>query len=139
MVLPYRDLISAQVSRLDNTECKLWVKDFRHLNDRFNAPTSSLLVLHRHHHRGATMRKTLVLWDHVSVVVRVGTTLIGVQGSRPFRCQPQAQIRTSITVPATMHQLRQGRTKLVLICEPCGSRRCSSSFRCYHWYDSHQR
>jgi hypothetical protein len=55
------------------------------LNDRFSAPTSSLLVPHRRHHRGAIMRKTLVLWDHVSVVVRVGTTLIGVQGSRQFR------------------------------------------------------
>jgi hypothetical protein len=60
------------------------------------------------------MHKTLVLWDHVSVVVRVGTMLIGVQGSRQFRRQPQVQIKTSTAVTTTMHLLRQGRTKLVV-------------------------
>jgi hypothetical protein len=34
----------------------------------------------------------LVLWDCATVVVRVGTTLIGVQGSRQIRLRPQAQI-----------------------------------------------
>jgi hypothetical protein len=40
LVLPHRDLISTQVSRLDSTECKLWVKDFKLPSDKFNAPTS---------------------------------------------------------------------------------------------------
>jgi hypothetical protein len=61
------------------------------------------------------MHKTLVLWDRASVVVRVGTTLIGVQGSRQIRRQPQAQIKTSIAMPTTVHLLRQGRTKLMLM------------------------
>jgi hypothetical protein len=67
----------------------------------------------RRHRRGAIMHKTLVLWDRVLVVVRVGTTLIGVQGSRQIKRQPQAQIRTSTVVPTTMHPLWQGRTKLM--------------------------
>jgi hypothetical protein len=49
LVLPHRDLISTQVSRLDSTECKLWVKDFNLPSDKFSAPTSRLLALHRHH------------------------------------------------------------------------------------------
>jgi hypothetical protein len=57
------------------------------------------------------MRKTLVLWDHVSVVVIVGITLIGVQRSRQFRCQPQAQTRTSTAVPTTMHPARQNQAR----------------------------
>jgi hypothetical protein len=36
-VLPCRDLIAAQVSRLDSTECKLWDKDFKLPSDKFNA------------------------------------------------------------------------------------------------------
>jgi hypothetical protein len=111
----HKDLCSVLCSRVDSQECKLRAKDFEHLNDRFSAPTSNLLVLHRRHHRGAIIHKTLVLWDRVSVVVRVGTTLIGVQGSRQNRCQPQAQNRTSTAVPTTMHLLRQGRTKLMLV------------------------
>jgi hypothetical protein len=112
----HEDMCSILCSRVHNQECKLRAKYFkRPRNDKFSAPNSSLLILHRRHRRGAIMYKTLVLWDHVSVVVRVGTTLIGVQGSRPFRCQPQAQIRTSIAVPTTMHLLWQGRTKLVLV------------------------
>jgi hypothetical protein len=92
LVHRHEDMCSVLCSRVHSQERKLWAKDFKCLNDRFSAPTSSLLVLYRRHRRGAIMRKTLVLWDHVSVVVRVGTTLIGVQGSRQFRCQPQAQI-----------------------------------------------
>jgi hypothetical protein len=111
----HKELCSVLCSRVDRQECKLRAKDFKRLNDRFSAPTSNLLVLHRRHRRGAIMHKTLVLWDRVSVVVRVGTTLIGVQGSRQFRRQPQAQIRTSTAVPTTMHLLLQGRTKLMLV------------------------
>jgi hypothetical protein len=61
------------------------------------------------------MHKKLVLWDRASVVVRVGTTLIGVQGSRQIGRQPQAQIKTSTTMPTRVHLLRQDRTKLMLM------------------------
>jgi hypothetical protein len=115
LVHHHEDLCSILCTRVHSQECKLRAKDFKRLNDRFGAPASNLLVPHRRHHRGALMRKTLVLWDHVSVVVRLGTTLIGVQGSRQFRRQPQAQIKTSIAVPTTTHLLYQGRTKLVLV------------------------
>jgi hypothetical protein len=115
LVHRHEDLCSVLCSRVHSQECKLRAKDFKRRNDRFNAPTSSLLIPHCRHHRGAIMRKTLVLWDHVSVVVRVGTMLIGVQRSQQFRCQPQAQTRTSTAMPITMHLLRQGRTKLVLV------------------------
>jgi hypothetical protein len=115
LVHHHEDLYSILCSRVDSQECKLQAKDFKRLSDRFSAPTSNLLDLHRRHRRGTIMHKTLVLWDRVSVVVRVGTTLIGVQGSRQIRRQPQAQIRTSIAIPTTMHLLRQGRTKLVLV------------------------
>jgi hypothetical protein len=114
LVHHHKDLFFVLVSRVDNQECKLQVKDFKLLSDGFSAPTSNLLALHRRHHRGTIMHKILVLWDHATVVVRVGTTLIGVQGNRQIRLQPQAQIRTS-TAMSTMHLLRQGRTKLVLM------------------------
>jgi hypothetical protein len=115
LVHHHEDLCSILCSRVHSQECKLRAKDFKCLNDRFSAPTSSLLVAHRRHRRGELMRKTRVLWDHVSVVVRVGTMLIGVERSRQFRCQPQAQIRTSIAVPTTTHLLCQGKTKLMLV------------------------
>jgi hypothetical protein len=110
-----KDLFSDLVSRVDSQECKLQVKDFKLLSDRFSAPTSNLLALHHRHHRGTIMQKILVLWDGATVVVRVGTTLIGVQGSRQIRLQPQAQIRTSTAMPTTVHLLWQGRTKLMLV------------------------
>jgi hypothetical protein len=115
LVHHHEDLCSVLCSRVDSQECKLRAKDFKRLNDRFSPPTSNLLVPHRRQRSGAIMRKTLLLWDRVLVVVRVDTTLIGVQESRQFRCQPQAQIRTSTAVPTTMHLIRQGRTKLVLV------------------------
>jgi hypothetical protein len=92
LVLPHRDPISAQVSRVGSREYKLQVKDLRLHNDRFSARTSSLLALHPRHHRGTTMCKILVLWDHAIAMVRLGTTLTGVQGSKPIRLQLQAQI-----------------------------------------------
>jgi hypothetical protein len=113
----HKDLFSDLVSRVDSQECKLQVKDFKLLSDRFSAPTSNLLDLHRrcHHRRGTIMHKILVLRGHATVVIRVGTTLIGVQGSQQIRLQPQAQIRTLIAMPTIMHLLRQGKTKLVLM------------------------
>jgi PHD/YefM family antitoxin component YafN of YafNO toxin-antitoxin module len=61
--------VSDLVSRVDSQECKLQVKDFKLLNDRFSAPTSNLLALRRRHHRGTIMHKILVLWDRATVVV----------------------------------------------------------------------
>jgi hypothetical protein len=107
--------ISDLVSRVDNPECKLQVKDFKLFSDKFSAPTSNLLALHRRHLKGTTMYIILVLWDHAIVAVRVDTMLIGVQGSRQIRLQPQAQIRTSTAMPTTVHLLWQGRIKLVLV------------------------
>jgi hypothetical protein len=115
LVHHHKGLFSDLVSRVDCQECKLQVKDFNLLSDRFSAPTSNLLALHRRHHRGTIMHKILVLWDRATVVVRVGTTLIGVQGSRQIRLQPQTQIRTSTAMPTTVHLLQQGRTKLMLM------------------------
>jgi hypothetical protein len=54
------------------------------------------------------------LWDHAIVDVRLGTTLTGVQGSRPIRLHLQAQIRISTTMLTTVQPLQQGRIKLVL-------------------------
>jgi hypothetical protein len=105
LVHHHKDLFSDLVSRVDSQECKLQVKDFKLLSDRFSTPTSNLLALHRCHRTGTIMHKILVLWDHATVVVRVGTTLIGVQGSRQIRLQHQAQIRTSTAIPTTVHLL----------------------------------
>jgi hypothetical protein len=115
LVHHHKDLCSVLGSRVDSQECKLQVKDFKLLSDRFSAPTSNLLALHRRHRRGTIMHKILVLWDRATVVVRVVTTLIVVQGSRQIRLQHQAQIRTSTAMPTTVHLLRQGRTKLMLM------------------------
>jgi hypothetical protein len=115
LVHHHKDLCSVLGSRVDSQECKLQVKDFKLLSNRFSAPTSNLLALHRHHRRGTIMHKILVLWDRATVVVRVGTTLIGVQGSQQIRLQHQAQIRTSTAMPTTVHLLWQGRTKLMLV------------------------
>jgi hypothetical protein len=61
LALPCRDLISDQVSKLDSPECKLWVKDFKLLNNRFNTLTSRLLALHSHHNKETVMHRILVL------------------------------------------------------------------------------
>jgi hypothetical protein len=115
LVHHHKDLFSNLVSRVDSPECKLQVRDFKLLSDRLSAPTSNLLALHRRHLKGTAMHIIVVLWDLAIVTVRVGTTLIGVQGSKQIRLQPQAQIRTSTALPTTMHLLRQGRIKLVLM------------------------
>jgi hypothetical protein len=112
----HKDLRSILGSIVDSQESKLQVKDFKLLSDRFNVPIFNLLALHRRHRRGTIMHKILVSWDRATVVVRVGTTLIGVQGSRQIRLQPQAQIRISTAMPTTVHLLWQGRTKLMLVC-----------------------
>jgi hypothetical protein len=85
LVLPHRDLISTQVSRLDSPECKLWVKDSKLRNVRFNALVFSLLALHYRHHKEIVMHRILVLWDCAKVMVRLGTMLIDVPGSRQIR------------------------------------------------------
>jgi hypothetical protein len=54
----------------------------------------------------------MVLWDRATVVVRLGTMLIGVLGSRQIRLQLQAQIITSTAILTTAQPLQQGRTKL---------------------------
>jgi hypothetical protein len=115
LVHHHKDLFSDLVSRVDSPECKLQVRDFKLLSDRFSAPTSNLLALHHRHLKGIAMHRILVLWDHVIGAVRVGTTLIGVQGSRQIRLQPQAQIRMSTAMLTTVHLLRQGKIKLVLM------------------------
>jgi hypothetical protein len=84
MVLLLKDMSFILVSAKG---CKLQCRDSRLLSDRFSAPTFSLLTLHRRHHKGTTMHIILVFWDHVIVVVRLGTMLIGVQGSRQIRLQ----------------------------------------------------
>jgi hypothetical protein len=106
LVHHHKDLFSDLGNKVDSQECKLQVKDFKLLSDRFSTPISNLPTLHRHHRRGIIMHKIPVLWDHATVVVRVGTTLIGVQGSQQIRLQPQAQIRTSTAMATTVHLLR---------------------------------
>jgi hypothetical protein len=56
-------------------------------NVRFNALVFSLLDLHHRHHKEIVMHRILVLWDRATVVVRLGTMLIGVPGSRQVRLQ----------------------------------------------------
>jgi hypothetical protein len=102
LVLAHRDLISAQVSRLDSPECKLWVKDFKLPIDSFNAQTSRLLALHSRHRKEIGMHRILVLWDRTTVVVRLDTMLIIGSGSRQIRLQLQAQIRTSTAMLTTV-------------------------------------
>jgi hypothetical protein len=75
MVLLLKGLSSTQVS---SKGCKLQHRDSTLLSIRFIAPTFSLLALHHRHYKGTIMHKILVLWDHVTVVVRLGTILIGV-------------------------------------------------------------
>jgi hypothetical protein len=137
LVHHHKDMCSVLGSRVDSQECKLQVKDFKLLSDRFSSPTSNLLTLHRRHRRGTIMHKILVLWDRATVVVRVGTMLIGVQGSQQIRLhtrhksehQPQCQQQSIYSGKAEPSSCS---------CESCGSRRCSSSSEHYHWYDSHQ-
>jgi hypothetical protein len=85
LVHHHKDLFSDLVSKVDSPEYKLQVSDFKLLSDRFNAPTSNLLALHGRHLKLTAMHRILVLWDHAIVAVRVGTTLIGVQGSRQIK------------------------------------------------------
>jgi hypothetical protein len=100
MVLSLKDLFSIRVS---SKGCKLQCGDSRLLSIRFSISTFSLLALHRHHRKETTMHRIMVLWDRATVAVRMGTMLIGVQGSRQIRLQLQAQTRTS-TVMLTIVQ-----------------------------------
>jgi hypothetical protein len=134
LVLPRRDIISAQVSILDNLEWKLWVKDSRLRNIRFNALVFSLLALHHRHHKEIVMNKILVLWDRATVVDRLGTMLIDVPGSRQIRLQHRAQIQTSTVMQQQCNHSGKAESSSCSR-EPCGSGRCSSSSRHHHWYD----
>jgi hypothetical protein len=134
LVLCHRDLISAQVSRSDTLECKLWVKDFNLPSDRFNAQTSRLLALHSRHHKETGMHRILVLWDRATVVVRLDTMPISVPGSRQIKLQLQAQIRTSTAMLTTVQPPSKAESSSCS-CEPYDSGRCSSSPKRYHWYD----
>jgi hypothetical protein len=99
MVLLLKDLFSVWVS---SKGCKLQCMDSRLLSDRLSAPTFNFLALHHRHHRGTTMHRIQVLWDSVTDVVRLGTMLIGVQGSRQIRLRLQAQIKISTAMPTIM-------------------------------------
>jgi hypothetical protein len=77
-----KDLSSILVS---SKGCKLQCRDSRLLSIRFNAPTSRLLALHCRHRKETTMHKILVLWDRATIVVRLDTMQIGVQGSRQIK------------------------------------------------------
>jgi hypothetical protein len=77
-----KDMSSILVS---NEGCKLQHRDSRFLSVRFSAPTSTLLTLHRHHRKETTMHRILVLWDHATIVAKLGSMLIGVPGSRQIR------------------------------------------------------
>jgi hypothetical protein len=61
------------------------------------------------------MHRILVLWDRATIVVRVGTMLIGVPGSRHIRLQLQAEVKTSTAMLTAVQPLRQGRIKLMLM------------------------
>jgi hypothetical protein len=52
LVHHHKDLFSDLVSRVDIPKCKLQVRDFKLLSDRFSAPTSNLLALHHRHLKG---------------------------------------------------------------------------------------
>jgi hypothetical protein len=68
LVHHHKDLFPDLVSRVDNQECKLQVKDFRLRNGRFNATTSSLLALHRHHLRETMLDRVSWHRDPISTV-----------------------------------------------------------------------
>jgi hypothetical protein len=87
---------------------------FQSPSDKFNAPTFRLLALHSRHPKKTVMHRILVLWGCATVVVRLGTMLIDVLGSRQIRLQLQAQIRTSTTMLTIVQPLQQGKIKLVL-------------------------
>jgi hypothetical protein len=105
-------------------------------NDRFSAPTSRLLTLHSRHRKETVMHIILVLWDYATVVIKLDTMLIGVSGSRQIRLHLQTQIRT-LTVMLKIVQSSKAESSSCSR-EPCGSERCSSSSRRYHWYDTCQ-
>jgi hypothetical protein len=58
--------------------CRLQHRDSRLPSIIYSTPTFSLLALHHRHYKGTTIHRILELWDHATVVVRLGTMLIGV-------------------------------------------------------------
>jgi hypothetical protein len=81
LVHHHKDLFFDLVSRVDNPECKLQVRDFKLLSDRFSAPTSNLLALHCHHLRETTLDRVPWHVDSISTVGRMGISLTGVHRS----------------------------------------------------------
>jgi hypothetical protein len=61
LVHHHKDLFFDLLSRVDSQECKLQVKDFKLLSDRFSAPTSNLLALHCRHQRNNNAQNTGVV------------------------------------------------------------------------------
>jgi hypothetical protein len=137
LVHHHKDLCSILGSRVDSQECKLQVKDFKLLSDRFSVPTSNLLTLHCRHRRGTIMHKywccgtMLQLWSGWALCQQVSKEA-GKSDSSPrhkSEYQPQCQ----------QPCIYSGKAEPISCsCESCGSRRCSSSSGRYHWYDSHQ-
>jgi hypothetical protein len=78
MVFLLKDLFSVLVS---NIGCRLQHRDFKLDSVRSSILIFSVLALHYRHCKGTTMHIIIVLWDHATIVVRLGIMLIGVQGS----------------------------------------------------------
>jgi hypothetical protein len=100
---------------VDNRGCIQQDRDSTLLHDIFNALTSRLLALHDHHCQGTTKGRILVLWDLVTVVVRMGTMPIGVHASKEIRLQLKARIRTPTTMPTPLQLRQPSRIKFVLV------------------------
>jgi hypothetical protein len=88
--LHHRDLYSVLVSRVDNRGCKLHDKDFKFFSDRLSALTFRLLTLHHRHRKGTTKGRILVLWDHATTVIKMGTMPIDVHASKEIKLQLKA-------------------------------------------------
>jgi hypothetical protein len=96
MVFHLKDLFSILVS---SKGCKLQCMDFNLHSIRSSVLIFSLLTLYCCHRNGTTMHKIPVLWDRATVMVRLGTMLIGVQGNRQSRLQLRIQTRTPTAAP----------------------------------------
>jgi hypothetical protein len=75
LVLRHKDLFFVLVGRVDNQECKLQVRGFRLLSDRFSVQTFSFPDLHRNHLRETMLGRIPYLKDLVSTTGRMDTLL----------------------------------------------------------------
>jgi hypothetical protein len=113
MVLLLKDLSFIPVS---SKGCRLQHRDSRLPSVRYSAPTFNLLTLHHRHCKGTIIHRILELWDRATVVVKLGTMLIGVRGSKQSRLPLRIQTnRTSTAMLTTVQLPQQGRTKPVLM------------------------